>query len=78
MIFAGMAPWQVLVWIMGLELISAPIIIFTVNAISIGFFRAKEQHQARLLGSLGKILETAGNNLDKIKEDLKNDSNTNS
>lgn len=70
MIFAGLAPWQVLVWLMGLELLSAPIIIFTVNAISIGFFRAKEQHTARMLASFGKMLETMGGKLDKIKEEI--------
>ena len=72
MIFAGMAPWQVLVWILGLELISAPVIIFVANAINIGRYRAQEQHQARMIATLGKILEELGTKLDKFKEEVKN------
>lgn len=72
MIFAGMAPWQVLVWILGLELISAPVIIFVVNAITIGKYKAQEQHQARMIATLGKILEELGTKLDKFKEEIKN------
>jgi hypothetical protein len=55
-----MAQWQVLVWILGLELISAPVIIFVVNAINIGKYKAQEQHQARMISTLGKILEDLG------------------
>lgn len=78
MIFANMAPWQLLVWIMGLELLSVPIIVYVANAISIGFFKAKEQHQARMLNSLGNTFEKMGKDLDKMKEDIKHVDETNS
>jgi len=72
MIFAGMAPWQVLVWILGLELISAPVIIFVVNSINVGKYRAQEQHHARMIATLGKFLEEIGTKLNKDKEEKKN------
>ena len=63
-----LSPWQLLVWIAGLEIISAPILIFIANSIMIGYYKVKEAHQKRVLGTTGKILETFTNELEnKIK-----------
>jgi len=68
---ASLTPVQLLLWIAGLELISIPLIIFTVNAIFIGFFKAKEQHQGRMLNSLAKTIETiAKTATEKIQEKI--------
>lgn len=65
-----LTPWQMILWIAGLELISIPLIIFTVNAIMIGYFKLKEKHAAELIGGIGKVFETLGNDLTKkIKEE---------
>ena len=56
-------PWQLLVWIAGLELISVPLIIFMINAIVIGYFKVKEQHQAKFINALGELFKQAGNEL---------------
>lgn len=66
-VLATLAPWQLLAWITGLELISAPLIIFTVNAIMVGYFKLKEQHHARMVGAAGKVFEKIGSELgDKL------------
>ena len=64
----NLEPWQLLVWILGLELISAPIIIFCANAISIGWYKAKEQYQIKSIARLGKIMEMFGKKLGESKE----------
>lgn len=50
-------PWQLLLWIAGLELISVPLIIFTANAIMIGYFKAKENHIAKMLNAFSGTIE---------------------
>lgn len=50
-------PWQLLLWIAGLELISVPLIIFTANAIMIGYFKAKENHVAKMLNAFSATVE---------------------
>ena len=60
---ASLNPWQLLAWIAALELISVPLIIFTVNAITIGKYKAQEQHQAKMIGTAGKVFETFGKEL---------------
>jgi hypothetical protein len=61
----GLNPWQLLVWIAGLELISAPLLIFVINSAFVGWFRAKEQHQAKTLNALGSVIEEVGNKIEK-------------
>lgn len=67
----NLSPRQLLAWIAGLEVISAPIIIFIFNAIMIGYFKAKEQHQSKMIGAFGKTVEAMGKDLTKkITENL--------
>lgn len=71
----GLSPWQLLMWIAGLELISIPLLIFLINSIIIGYFKIKEQHQAKMLKALGVMIESFGQKngvvTDKIKEEEK-------
>lgn len=60
---SSLNPWQLLVWIAGLELISIPLIIFMVNAIVIGYFKTKEQHQIKFINAIGGLFEKIGSDL---------------
>lgn len=71
--FVNLTPWQMLLWIAGLELISVPLFIFTFNAIAIGYFKLKEQHQSRIMNGLSEVFKKAGTDLEKMV----NKSNTN-
>lgn len=51
-------PWQLLAWIVALELISVPLIIFCVNSIIIGYFKMKEQHSARIAKAGSEALKS--------------------
>jgi len=69
--FATMNPWQMLLWIAGLELISIPLFIFTINAIVIGYFKVKEQHQVKIMDGLSAVIKKAGDDLvNKAKDKL--------
>lgn len=57
--------WQLLIWIVGLELLSAPILVFVINAATNGYFKAKEQHYGRVAGAIGKAMESNGKALEK-------------
>ena len=72
--FVTMAPWQILLWIAGVELISIPLIVFTTNAIFIGYFKLKEQHFVKMLNSVTTVLNAmidAATN--KLREEKNND-----
>lgn len=72
--FSILNPWQLLVWIAGLELISVPLIIFMINAIVIGYFKVKEQHQIKFINALSELLKQAGNDLSaKINKEENNE-----
>lgn len=55
-----LSPWQTLLWIAALELISLPLIAGFVRSIIDGYFKAKEEHAGRVLNSLGKTIEQIG------------------
>lgn len=67
--FATMNPWQMLLWIAGLELISIPLFIFTINAIVIGYYKVKEQHQVKIMNGLSEVLKKTGDDLTKMATD---------
>ena len=72
--FATMAPWQVLLWIAGVELISIPLIAFTMNTIFIGYFKLKEQHFVKMLNSVATVLNaTVDAATNKLREEKNND-----
>ena len=61
-----MSPLQTLLWIVGLELLSLPLIVGGVRAIVEGYFQSKEKHWSR-------VLTAAGNTIKKIGEDIQTD-----
>lgn len=67
--FATMNPWQMLLWIAGLELISIPLFIFTFNSIMIGYYKIKEQHQVKIINGLSEVLKKTGDDLTKMATD---------
>ena len=58
-----MSPLQTLLWILGLELLSLPLIVGGVRAIIEGYFQSKEKHWSR-------VMTAAGNTIKKIGEDI--------
>lgn len=62
--------WQLLIWIVGLELLSAPILVFIINSATNGYFKAKEQHYGRVAGAIGKAMESNGKALEKAINNL--------
>lgn len=62
--------WQLLIWIVGLELLSAPILVFIINSAANGYFKAKEQHYGRVAGAIGKAMESNGKALEKAINNL--------
>lgn len=57
MIF-NLNPWQILLWIAGLEIVSAPIVIAMANGIFTGYFRAKEIHSGKVAKAIGNALQS--------------------
>ena len=53
----NLTAWQLLAWIVGLEIVSAPIIIVVVNSVISGYFRYKEQHVGRMAKAIGEAME---------------------
>jgi len=64
----ALTPWQMLIWIAGLELISIPLVVVTANSIISGYFKAKEMHFLKIIKALGEFLEKTGQDLIKHKE----------
>lgn len=60
---AFLNPWQLMLWIAGLELISVPLFVCTANMILGTYFKLKSTHQIKFMKALGEVLELAGNNL---------------
>lgn len=58
-----MTPTMMLLWIAGLEVISVPILIFTFNAMMIGYHKIKEEHRMRMIKALGETFEQVGKNI---------------
>ena len=69
-----LTPWQTLLWIAAVELISLPLIAGFVRTIIDGYFKAKEEHIGRVFNSLGKAIEQIGKEAkersDKMKTDI--------
>lgn len=78
--FATMNPWKMLLWIAGLELISIPLFIFTINAVIIGYYKVKEQHQAKHMNAISEVIKKAGSDFaqsikDKLEESKEDNNN---
>lgn len=51
-----LTPWQLLLWIVCLEILSAPLIAVLINTVIVGYFKVKESHIAKMAKALGKTL----------------------
>lgn len=85
MTFSQLTPWQLLLWIAAVEMISIPLVVFMCTAINNAKNRAKEQHVARTFAMFGKAFEKTvndilpkielANNLKKAAADVMNKKN---
>lgn len=69
-IFIGMNAWQFLLWIIGLEIASYPLLVGLMNSIIDGYFKAKEKHIGRVAKAVGDSLQAAFNEIKKKSEEL--------
>ena len=58
--------WQLLLWIVGLEVLSLPLIAGCANSIIKGYFRAKEEHVSKVARAVGEAFTKMGEQVDKI------------
>ena len=74
--FMTLTPWQMLLWIVCLEIFTACIVAATVSTMQTAFLKAKEGHIARIAGAFAKAFEKAAKetleNLKKKKEEIVN------
>ena len=69
-----LSPWQLLLWIVCLEILSVPLIAILVNAIIVGYFKAKRDHFGKIATSFSKALEKITTDImEKAKGENKND-----
>lgn len=66
----NLTPWQMLLWIVGLEIISAPIIVTVANSIINAKYKAQELHMARMAKAVGGVLEKIGNDMSSKLPDI--------
>ena len=59
---SNLTPWQTLLWILALEMVSAPVLIILFNGIAAGYYKAKQAFIGNILGALGRTLEKAAEN----------------
>ena len=69
MSFAQMTPWQLLVWIVGLEVITLPLIVGFVKSIITGYFAEKRKYLGDLAKALGETVSKMANDIKKEKSD---------
>lgn len=74
----GLSPWQFLLWIAGLELISIPLLIFLMNAIFVAWFRLKELHQIKVIRSIGEAMESISKKYTDMMSDNKEETKSES
>ena len=61
-----------MLWLIGLLILSMPIIVAGVNTIISGYFKAKEQHISKLAGAVGQAFEkTIMKTLEKKQQENK-------
>lgn len=64
-----LSPWQFLLWIVCLEILTVPLVAFMCNTIFLGYFKAKEGHIARITTAIAKTIEKAANEtIEKLKK----------
>lgn len=69
----NLTAWQLLAWIVGLEIVSAPIVIVIANSVVSGYFRYKEQHVGRITKAVGEAMEKMIKDIEsKIKKEEEN------
>ena len=58
-----LSPWQLMLWIVCLEVLSIPLIVILVNSIIIGYFKAKRDHIGKMANSFAKAFEKIADNM---------------
>ena len=62
-------PWQLLLWIIALEVVSIPLFIWFFGAVFSSYYREKEKHSGRMANAIGTALtKTANDNLGKLTD----------
>lgn len=61
-------PWQTLLWIVALEVVSLPLIVAAISSIIDRYYRSKEAHSARIMKAIANTIDEVTK---KIKEDGK-------
>ena len=69
MSFAQMAPWQLLLWIVGLEVITLPLLVGFAKSIITGYFAEKRKYLGDLAKALGETVSKMANDIKKEKSD---------
>jgi len=54
---ANLTPWQLLLWIAAVLMISVPLISILINTIITGYFTAKEKHLYKITSNFSKAFE---------------------
>lgn len=67
----SLTPMQLFIWIVCLELISAPIIVFVATAIIIAKRRSKEQYITTMLKGTASAIETYDKSIDDFVSKMK-------
>ncbi len=68
MSFAQMEPWQLLLWIVALEIITLPLLVGFAKSIIAGYFAEKKKYVGDLARALGDTLSKAADVIGKGKE----------
>lgn len=70
-----LSPWQLILWIFAVELVSLPLLSAFVSSIFNGYFKAKERHTSVMANAISEGLQKASNMITGKgnKEDNKED-----
>lgn len=64
---AFLTPIQLLLWILALEVLSVPVIVFCVNAIMIAYQKIKQENEVKRFKAIGGTLEHLAKNMTSLK-----------
>ena len=63
-----LSPWQMLLWIVALVLLLVPPIVVGINAVFMGYYKAKANYLGTVAGAIGKTFEAISEKKKKEKE----------
>ena len=76
MALANLNAWQLLLWISGLEILSAPIIVTIVNSVQNNRYKAREAHIGRMSKAFGEMLTKVAEDIQKKASEAKGSEKT--